>query len=291
MVQEPHDVASCELVASYSRLLRLPLVVPKLDGIPISTALPSVDPNRPCAIIVSPHPDDESLMGGLPYRLSRENDWQIVNVAVTLGSNKDRRAARKEELSKACAILHFSCVLLEEQGSEKVNAASREADPPAWAVKTERLARIIDTLRPRAVFMPHADEVQSTHVGTYLLGMDALARLSAAFEAHVVLTEYWQPMLEPNLAVGLGERIVSKLLSAAACHEGETVRNAYDRRFPAMLIDAVRRSERIGGSQTLLPDMDFAQLVCFGLWRSGRFMPSALKRFVGPVESVAALFD
>jgi len=291
VVQEPHDVASCELVVRYARLLKLPPVVPKVDGIPLSTALPALDINRPCAVVLSPHPDDESLTGGFACRLSYDHDWQIVNIAVTLGSNEARRVMRKDELSKACSILHFSCVLLEENGGENVNVASRDADPSAWAKKVHRLAEIIEALQPQAIIMPHANDVQPTHVGTHLLGMDALAQMPQTFSTSLILTEYWQPMLEPNVAVGLGEKIVSTLMLAMACHEGEVARNAYDRRFPAMLIDAVRRSERIGGSGKPLPDMDFCQLVCFGSWLRGRFVPSALKRFVGPDESVAALFE
>ncbi len=43
--------------------------------------------DAPIALIMSPHPDDECIMGGLPLRLMREAGFRIINVAVTLGSN------------------------------------------------------------------------------------------------------------------------------------------------------------------------------------------------------------
>jgi LmbE family N-acetylglucosaminyl deacetylase len=37
-------------------------------------------------LIFSPHPDDECIIGGLALRLLREAKWNVINVAVTLGS-------------------------------------------------------------------------------------------------------------------------------------------------------------------------------------------------------------
>jgi LmbE family N-acetylglucosaminyl deacetylase len=47
-------------------------------------------------MILSPHPDDECISGGLALRLMHENGWHVVNVAVTLGSNKDRQKERSK---------------------------------------------------------------------------------------------------------------------------------------------------------------------------------------------------
>ena len=43
----------------------------------------------PVALIFSPHPDDECIIGGLALRLMREAAMRVVNVAVTLGSNRN----------------------------------------------------------------------------------------------------------------------------------------------------------------------------------------------------------
>jgi hypothetical protein len=58
---------------------------------------PKVPGNAPKALIFSPHPDDECIVGGLALRLLREKKWNVINVAVTLGGRKERRAARLRE--------------------------------------------------------------------------------------------------------------------------------------------------------------------------------------------------
>ncbi len=54
------------------------------------------------ALFFAPHPDDESIIGGLAVRLLREARMNVINVAVTQGSNKERRAERFRELQGAC---------------------------------------------------------------------------------------------------------------------------------------------------------------------------------------------
>ena len=68
---------------------------------------PKVPANAPKVLIFSPHPDDECIVGGLALRLLREAKWNVINVAVTLGGKKERRAARLRELKQACGFLGF----------------------------------------------------------------------------------------------------------------------------------------------------------------------------------------
>jgi hypothetical protein len=121
--------------------------------------------------------------------------------------------------------------------------------------------------------------------------LDALAKQSPDFSCSLIQTEYWHPIEEPNLMIGIGENDAATLLSALACHEGENARNPFDARFPAYLIDNVRRgSERIGGKGVASAAMDFAMLYQFGVWKSGKFMPSALKRIITADDPVGMLF-
>ena len=46
--------------------------------------------DRPLCVIVSPHPDDECINGGLPLRLMQESGWRVVSIAVTHG--RDRKS-------------------------------------------------------------------------------------------------------------------------------------------------------------------------------------------------------
>jgi LmbE family N-acetylglucosaminyl deacetylase len=289
--QEP-PVSSSKIIADFLHLLGQHVAAPKISASPILTTLPILDAARPCALLLSPHPDDECLTGVLPLRLRREQNWQIVNLAVTLGSNLDRRAERKDELAKACAVLDFECALPVDDGFSNVSAATRNADPAAWRKMVVRLSEIIAQLRPQALFMPHAGDWNATHIGVHLLGLDALANMPSDFSCAVVMTEYWQPMDDPNVMIGIGENDVATLLSALACHVGEVARNPYDRRFPAYLIDNVRRgSEILGGKGAEAMPMDFAEMYKVGLWLKGKFVPSALKRFMSTNENIGALFE
>jgi hypothetical protein len=80
-------------------------------------------------------------------------------------------------------------------------------------------------------------------------------------------------------------------MDALACHKGEVARNGFDRRFPAYLIDAVRRCERVSGKGKRAPAMDFAQIYRLGSWLRGKFVPSMLNRFIGSEASLGALFE
>ena len=71
----------------------------------------SILPGVPTALLFSPHPDDECIAGGLALRLAREAKWNVVNVAVTLGSKRERKNARRRELARACAALGFGLVV------------------------------------------------------------------------------------------------------------------------------------------------------------------------------------
>src|SRR5215216_291331 len=84
-------------------------------------ARPALAADAPRALIFSPHPDDECIIGGLALRLQREAGFHVVNVAVTQGSNKARQAARWEELRAACDYLDFELVETIPGGLEKVN--------------------------------------------------------------------------------------------------------------------------------------------------------------------------
>jgi LmbE family N-acetylglucosaminyl deacetylase len=225
-------------------------------------------------------------------RLSREKNWQIVNVAVTLGSNLARRQGRRAELAHACTALGFDCALPQEDGFSNVNAAARADEVEAWLKMTTRLAELIAFYHPDAVFLPHGGDWNATHVGTHLLGMDALTAQGKDFSCAVIQTEYWHPNPDPNVMIEASESEAAILLSGQACYTGENTRNAFDASFPAYLTDNVRRgSELMGGKGAAAAPMDFAMLYQFGLWRGGKFLPSALKRFLATGDDVGALFE
>ena len=164
------------------------------------------EPSAPRCVIVSPHPDDECIGGGLPLRLTQESGWRVVTIAVTHGSNPDRQLARAEEMSAACARIGFEPLLLAERGLNRITLHTRETDPAHWAHCVNLLAEKLAALKPALVLCPHALDAQNTHIGTHHLTLDALAVVSANspdFSTTLAFTEYWSTMTDANLLVEL----------------------------------------------------------------------------------------
>jgi LmbE family N-acetylglucosaminyl deacetylase len=228
------------------------------------------------AIVLAPHPDDECIIGALPLRLRREAGMRVIDLAVTLGSRRDRRAARRRELEGACAFLGFELELLAEEGLDRITPAGRTGDPAHWNAAVDRLAAALERTRPQVVFLPHGGDWNGTHIGTHHLGMEALHRLGNQLTCTVVETEFWGAMTAPNLMVESSVEDVADLCAATGFHEGEVARNPYHLRLPAWMIDNVRRGgELLGGAGGTPPPFTFATLYRLGLWHQGHLAPPA----------------
>src|SRR5438093_5780096 len=110
-----------------------------LGGLP-APAKPKLAPDAPKALIFSPHPDDEVIIGGLALRLMRESGFKVLNVAVTQGSNKARQAERWKELTACCNYIGFGLIQTRPNGLEGVNLKTRQSDPTQWNRSVERIA-------------------------------------------------------------------------------------------------------------------------------------------------------
>lgn len=255
-------------VTGLARLLREGGALP-LGGFP-APVLPKLAADAPVALIFSPHPDDECIVGGLALRLRREAGVRVVDVAVTQGSRKSRRAARWRELTAACGHLGFDVLGTAPGGLERINLEARKADPAHWQASVSVIAAVLADLRPAVVFCPHDSDWNSTHVGTHHLVMDALARQDRAFACRVVETEFWGAMADPNLLVESSTEDVAHLVGALSFHAGEVRRNPYHLRLPAWMVDNVRRgSELVGGQGEVASDFTFATLYRARSWEAG----------------------
>ncbi|HNQ90001.1 MAG TPA: PIG-L family deacetylase [Verrucomicrobiota bacterium] len=232
---------------------------------------PTPEPAAPTVLVFSPHPDDECIIGGLALRLLRESRCRVVNVAVTLGSNRARQAARLEELRKACEFLGFDLVTSRPSGLEHVNRKTRDQDPALWKSMAARIAEILLEYRPGIVFFPHDQDWNSTHVGVHHLLADALAQTGPGFTCYTVETEFWGQMDDPNLTVELSTADLADLVAAISFHVGEVQRNPYHLLLPAWMQDNVRRGgELVGGQGGAAPDFLFATLYRLRQWTHGR---------------------
>lgn len=255
-----------ELAAQLERGKAFPL-----GGFPMPAhAKPAAD--APRALIFSPHPDDEVIIGGLALRLQRELKWNVINVAVTQGSNKARQPERWAELKQCCDYIGFGLVATLEGGLEGINPRTRAEKPAEWASKVECIAGILREHKPAAIFFPHDDDWNVTHIGTHHLIVDALKSLGPEFSCTTVETEFWGAMDTPNLMVESSVQDVTDLITALTFHVGEVKRNPYHLRTTAWMIDNVRRGgELVGGQGGAAPDYAYATLYRLRRWKAGEF--------------------
>jgi hypothetical protein len=236
-----------------------------------SGARPKIPVNAPTVLIFSPHPDDECITGGLALRLLREAKWNVVNVAVTLGSNRAWQMARRSELQNACASLGFKLYVPGKRGLEHINPNARKKNPAHWRAAVKTVAGILAEQKPRVIFLPHENDVHPAHVGVHLLVLDALKTLSHDFACFLVETEFWGQMADPNLLVEIGANDLAGLIGALSFHVGEVKRNSYHARLPAWMLDNVRRgAELVGGRGAKAPDFAFATIYHLQKWRGGK---------------------
>jgi LmbE family N-acetylglucosaminyl deacetylase len=163
----------------------------------------------------------------------------VVNVAVTQGSNKARQQGRYEELQGACNYLGFGLVQIPPAGLEGVNLKTRKGKPVEWVGKIGVVERIIREHSPRAIFFPHEHDQNSSHIGTHHLVMDALDKIGSGLEMYVVETEFWSPMRNPNLMIESSETDVARLVGAMTFHVEEVKRNPYHLTLPSWMNDNV----------------------------------------------------
>lgn len=258
-----------ELVETYDRLFREGKRLPHGGFRASVTTQPR--PGAPVALIYSPHPDDECIVGALALRLLRECGWRVANVAVTQGSNKARQEERLKELRGACEYMGFGLVQTATGGLERVNPRTRHEDAAHWGAMVGVIESTLREYRPAAIFFPHENDWNSTHVGVHYLVMDALARIGSSQDIVLVETEYWGQMTAPNLMVESGPGDVTDMVGGVSFHAGEVRRNPFHLLLPAWMQDNVRRgSELVGGQGKAAPDFGFATLYRVRGWVEGR---------------------
>ena len=253
---------------------------------------PILSADAPKVLIFAPHPDDECIIGGLPLRLLRETKMNVINVAVTQGSKKERQAERYLELQKACHYIGFGLIPTGPEGLERINATTRQQDSAHWKSAIRVIADILSRNQPRVIFFPHEYDWNSTHIGTYWLIVDALKSLGKDFACYVIETEFWGQMMSPNLMVESTLQDVADLVAATSFHVGEVKRNPYHLLLPAWMMDNVRRgAELVGGQGQAAPSFTFATLYRLRRWSGGRLEDLLAKgRPVSSTEDVNALF-
>ena len=247
-------------------------VVQKAKSFPLGQfaplARPEIPSKAPKALFFAPHPDDECIVGAAALRLMREARMNVINVAVTQGSKKERQDERLNELREACRYLGFGLVQTAPNGLERISPKTREQDAAHWSKCVNVVATILQEHQPRVVLCPHERDWNSTHIGTHYLVMDALKQMPAEFECFLIETEFWGAMADPNLMLEVSIEDLADMIAATTFHVGEVARNPYHLTLPAWMMDNVRRGgEVVGGQGGAAPDFPFAALYRLRKWK------------------------
>ena len=252
---------------------------------------PEIAADAPKALIFSPHPDDEVIMGGLPLRLMRQSRWRVINVAVTQGSNPQRQAPRWEELAACCRCIGFELVATQEGGLTNIHPSAAEANGPDWQKAVGIIAGLLTEHQPRLIFFPHRQDWNTTHIGVHFLLLHALRRLGRECQPYICETEFWGQMQSPNLAVQSSAAELGDLINALAYHVGEVQRNPYHLSLPAWMIDNTRRgAELVAGQGRSGPPMQFATLYRRGRWDGANIVSEPAGAFLCSEDDPSALF-
>ncbi len=206
-------------------------------------------------LVLSPHPDDEILMGALALRLQTENKMKVVNVAVTMGSNKERQKVRRVELTKATKLLKWDNVILADD----------------WSKKKSQLAALLKKHKPVLVIAPHVNDRHPTHEQTAQLLLSCLK----SCDTTVAWAEYWNVQNNPNCLVEVPDAEHLRQVSALECHKGEIERNPYHLRLLGWQMDTVRRgSEWLAQKGAPSVTMLAGQLYRLEKWHNGKAVRS-----------------
>ncbi len=234
-----------------------------------------VKPSIPFTVLIlSPHPDDESITGSLALRLMHENNAHVINVAVTLGSNKDRQKPRLKELENACNYLEFDLDLLNEN----------------WAKKSKELKILLQKYRPQLILAPHLKDHHPTHIKTSKLLLKSLKGLK--LNTIIAWTEFWAPIEKPNCLIEVPTEIVELQMKALEMHKGEVARNPYHLRLPAWMMDNVRRgSEIISTIGSKSPQIPFGVIYHLELFKNDKVMKLKLPtHFLSSFADIGQIF-
>jgi len=255
--------------------------------------IPEDHSDRPKALVFSPHPDDECIVGALALRLVREMNMNVINVAVTQGSKPERQADRLAELQNACNYLGFGLVPTGKNGMEDINPDTRKDDSEHWTFAVDIVRSILEANTPEIIFLPHEHDWHPTHVGTHRLVLDALRHYGDDIDLWTVETEFWGQMNRPNVMIESSTQDVTDLVTALTFHIAEVERNPYHVRLPAWMIDNVRRgAELIGGKGGPAPDFVFATLYRIRQWHNGELRDVFDDgRFVSQTDAIGDLFS
>ena len=192
-----------------------------------------LDPQR--ALVLAPHPDDESLGCGGAIKLITAAGGQVDVVCLThgeFGRLTGMRAdgpcldelarIRADEAVRAGAVLGIANVSFLKGRDRRLAEMVPE--------RAEEILRLLDQGDYRSVFAPWARDGHPDHVATHQTLVAALKRYARPIE--VWLYEVWSP-LEPNMAIPI-DTVIEDKVRAIRAYESQLTVHDYESTFRAL---------------------------------------------------------
>lgn len=197
------------------------------------------------ALVVAPHPDDETLGCGGMIALKRRHGASVSVVVLSDGGRShafsaqtseyaDLAAQRANECEAALACLGVPQSNVMQLGLPDGNLTLQQAEAVA------ALRPMIERLRPAQLFVPHVDEPPEDHRAAHRIALAALAQTSvrpAVFAYPVWMWQRW-PWVPIDKDRGLGHEV---FVSSWRSRFGLRWLSQFDRGVPTYEVLAVKR--------------------------------------------------
>jgi len=183
------------------------------------------------ALVLSPHPDDESLGCGGAIKLITSAGGRVDVIYSTSGENgfasgvnptadarRQLQARREAEARTACALLGVRDVVFLHGRDRELHAQPELYKPVLDAISQNDY---------RSVFCPWPHDSHTDHVATYGFLYEALRRCTKRID--IWLYEVWTP-LSFNMCMSIDSTIDVKM-QAIRAHESQIALHGYDEAF------------------------------------------------------------
>ncbi|MBK7843496.1 MAG: PIG-L family deacetylase [Bdellovibrionales bacterium] len=206
-------------------------------------------------LVISPHPDDETLgCGGTLLRHKAAGDsvnWLIISrMNINNGFSSEKITERAHEIDLVAAQYGFSQVVL-----GKFDAMALDTYPKKDIVG--EISRVIQTIRPNIVYVPHRLDAHSDHTAVFDASLSATKSFRNPFitsiRAYETLSETEfglrpeDPGFRPNLFVDISQFLERKI-EIMRLYLGELAEHPFPRSEKSIRALALLRGATSGAS-------------------------------------------
>ena len=180
----------------------------------------TITESRGNVLVVSPHPDDESIGAPVTLHKLQEAGFHVVNFAVSLGRPADH-ARRRAELEEACDRASFGLIVPEDfakiSGGDDMDIAQCHI--------AGSLSEVMTDLDPVVTVSP---SVWDNHHGHEVVARGTRDALETSRKgARWMMYGLWGALPYPNIYTAFGQTELDTAIHNLGAYEGEVTRNDY----------------------------------------------------------------